>query len=207
MTYRLIGISGSSSSGKSTLANGLKTHFGDMCEIISMDDFHKQLPDYVELADGTKNYDHPDNLVWADFIEAIRKLKNGEIAQIPVYVKGWGENTGRVGYREVDPTNKIVVIEGYFLYHHPEVLDLLEHDNRYFLRLEEPVIRHRRNMAYANIEGFSDDGYFDHLMAAFREFIEPTKEHCPTENVIDASGTIDEVFIEFMSKAKLEAEV
>ena len=82
----VIGVAGGSGSGKTTVVGEIIRDFGhDQVTVIQHDSYYfdrRTVP--VEERAGI-NYDHPDALETALFVEHIRALKDGKNADVPSY--------------------------------------------------------------------------------------------------------------------------
>lgn len=194
---QLIGISGSSCSGKTTLTKALAEQYG--VTVISLDDFFKQIEDYARTADGEIDFDHPDNILWDEFVGVIESLQRGETAMVPIYEKGFGK--GRMGFKEVKPSD-IIVVEGYLLFHHPVARELFNKEDRVFLDLPSDLQRTRRVETYAFMG--LDASHAEIVMETFTRLVEPTKEFAG--EIIDASMSIEQVREAFLSRYRIGLE-
>ena len=81
----VIGIAGGTGSGKTTFTENLVEMFKDDVTVIHHDNYYNVL-DHLSYEERCKvNYDHPDSFDTALMIEHIKKLKNGETVEEPVY--------------------------------------------------------------------------------------------------------------------------
>jgi uridine kinase len=108
----IVGICGGSASGKTTLAKKLSKLFDCEVGILSLDNYYKNFSGMVEELSKV-NYDHPDSLDITFFIEHIEALKEGRKIEVPVYDY---ENHGRKKETKSLQVNKLLIIEGLFLY-------------------------------------------------------------------------------------------
>lgn len=187
---QIFGITGSSSSGKTTVCKRINEELG--LTVISLDDFFKNIDDYVRHPNGDIDFDHPDNILWDELFACLKQLSRGEDTLIPVYKKGFGPNTGRLGHTKITPTNKLI-IEGYLLFAIPEKVEILQEyiplHARIFLDVPKEVQRERRAEAY---DGFDNPDEFEKVYKVFEKLILPSKVH--VGNIVDAARSRDEVF-------------
>ena len=119
----IIGIAGGTGSGKSTFTKKLKKEFKDDVAVIYHDNYYRDQSD-IPLEERKKtNYDHPDALETDLLIEHIKRLRNGESIECPVYdytVHNRSDKTVRI-----DP-RKIILIEGILLLADPRLRSLLD---------------------------------------------------------------------------------
>lgn len=111
----IIGISGGSGSGKSTVSNGLQTHYKERLSVIHFDDYYKNIEPGQNIEDV--NFDHPDQLDRNVFKEHILALSRGEEISKPKYDFA---THSRVGYEKMLP-NDIILIDGLFALYDDEL--------------------------------------------------------------------------------------
>ena len=85
MDCLIIGVAGGTGSGKSTFTNRIKDEFGDRVTVIYYDNYYRAHDDIPFEERKLINYDHPDAFETDLFIEHLRKLRNGEPVECPVY--------------------------------------------------------------------------------------------------------------------------
>lgn len=151
----IVGISGGSASGKTTLAKKIAKEYNDKSIIISLDNYYKDYSDPA-IDKSTINYDEPASLDIDLFIEHLTDLKNGNPVEIPDYnfcTHSRLEKTIRV---EAFP---LIIVEGLFLFNigMPERAFNLKifvdapDDIRFIRRLERDV--HQRERSVDSIVG------------------------------------------------------
>lgn len=119
----IVGIAGGSASGKTTIVNLIKESFGDDIVVISHDSYYKKHDD-LSFDERTRlNYDHPSSFDTELMIEDIKKLKNNEEIDVPVYdytVHNRSDQTIHV------VPKKVIIIEGILILENPELRDLMD---------------------------------------------------------------------------------
>lgn len=123
MNTIIIGIAGGTGSGKTTLTQHLKEHFGSSVTVIGHDSYYK-------LQEGTtyeervlQNYDHPDAFDTDLLIQHLRELKEGRSIQCPVY--------SYVDYNRTDQTveifpTRVLIVEGVLIFQDPVLRELFD---------------------------------------------------------------------------------
>jgi uridine kinase len=112
-TFKIIGISGGSGAGKTTLANALLKHYQGTAMLISYDRYYKRME--------CGNYDIPESLDTELLLEHLRSLKSGQAVDLPIYDRFKNQRTSSVEWVGPKP---IIIVEGIFALHHSELLDL-----------------------------------------------------------------------------------
>jgi uridine kinase len=130
---KIIGISGGSGAGKTTLANALLKHYQGDAMILSYDRYYKTMP--------CGNYDIPKSLDTELLLEHLHLLKSGQAVDLPIYDRFKNQRTSAVERVESKP---IIIVEGIFALHYPELLDL--YHCKVFVETSSASVRFRRRM-------------------------------------------------------------
>jgi uridine kinase len=128
---KIIGISGGSGAGKTTLANALLQHYQGKAMLISYDRYYKRME--------CGNYDIPESLDTELLLEHLRSLKSGQSIDLPIYDRFKNQRISAVDWVEPKP---IIIVEGIFALHQPELLDL--YHCKVFVETSSDSIRFRR---------------------------------------------------------------
>lgn len=177
---KIIGITGGSGSGKTTIVRKIEEVISDFT-FIPQDNYYKSARDLLgEEVDNhniTKfNFDHPDAFDNALLIEHLKKLKNNEIIDMPQY--------DFVHHKRLDTTTKVkpaklIIFEGILVFSNKAVRNLLDlkifvdtpDDIRFIRRLRRDIIERGRT-----VESVIDQ-YLTTVRPGYYEFIEPTKRY------------------------------
>ena len=130
---KIIGISGGSGAGKTTLANALLDHYAGQALVISYDRYYKTMP--------CGNYDIPEALDTELLLEHLRLLKSGQAVELPIYDRLSNRRTAVWDTAESKP---IVIVEGIFALHHPELREL--YNGKVFVETSTDDVRYHRRM-------------------------------------------------------------
>lgn len=123
MNSIVIGFTGGTGSGKTTLAQRLNEVFKNNSVIIKQDSFYKDFPDKTFEERVQINYDHPDSFDMERFTDDVRRLKAGETIECPVY--NYAEYKRDKDTVMVEP-KRIIILEGLFLFENPALSDLID---------------------------------------------------------------------------------
>ncbi len=117
----LIGICGGSGSGKTTLAEDVAARFDAV--LLPFDAYYRDHGHLTPEERAVVNYDHPDSLDVALFVEHLRMLRDGHEIAMPVY--DFATHTRTEDLVMVSPTD-VIVVEGILLFSFAEIRELFE---------------------------------------------------------------------------------
>lgn len=114
----LIGVSGGSASGKTTVSSAIFKMIGIQdCVLISMDSYYKDLT-YIQIYNISEeeytslseyNYDHPDAYDFDLILEHLASILDGKEIQVPVYNF---TTSKRENYFQAVKPNNLIIFEG-----------------------------------------------------------------------------------------------
>jgi len=81
----VIGITGGTGSGKTTVAKKIQTHFKNRVLYILHDNYYRDQSKMTLDQRKKVNYDHPSSLETSLLVEHLKHLKNGKDVKIPLY--------------------------------------------------------------------------------------------------------------------------
>lgn len=155
MNSIVIGFTGGTGSGKTTLAQRLNEVFKNNSVIIKQDSYYKDFPDKSFEERVQINYDHPDSFDMERFTDDVRRLKAGETIECPVY--NYAEYKRDKDTVTVEP-KRIIILEGLFLFENPALSDLIDIkvfvDTDADVRILRRIIRDVKERAGASIPSF-----------------------------------------------------
>ena len=122
MNTIFIGIAGGTGSGKTTLTEHLKQHFGDDISVVHHDSYykHQDLP-FEERC--KQNYDHPDAFETDLMVKQLKELKSGKAIHCPVYSYADHQRTEET---ELILPSKVVIVEGILIFQDPTLREMLD---------------------------------------------------------------------------------
>ncbi|KAF2708831.1 uridine-cytidine kinase 2 [Pleomassaria siparia CBS 279.74] len=141
----IIGVAGSSGSGKTSLALAMVASLSlPWVVIMSMDSFYKPLtPEQSKAAFRNEfDFDSPEAIDFDLLVERLQDIKQGKVAEIPVYSF---EKHARVEQTTTIYSPHVLILEGIFALHDPRVLDLL--DLKIFAEADADLCLSRRQLA------------------------------------------------------------
>ncbi len=171
----IIGIAGGTGSGKTTLANKLKEHFGeDEAILVSHDNYYKRHDDMPFEERRRLNYDHPDAFDTELMLYQLKELKSGHCVQCPTYdytVHNRAEAT-----IPLSPA-PVILVEGILLFVDPALCDLF--DIKIFVDTDADERILRRILRDVNERGRTLDSVVEQYLTTVKPmheaFVEPSK--------------------------------
>jgi uridine kinase len=171
----IIGITGGTGSGKTTVVNQIVKHLPDneVC-VISQDSYYKAT-DNLSYEERTKiNFDHPRAIDFDLIVKHLKELKLFKTIEQPVYsfvTHNRTENTVKTHPK------KVIIVEGILIFNNEELRNLFDIKIFVHADTDERLIRRvRRDIAERgrNIDEVLNR-YQDTLKPMHQQFIEPTK--------------------------------
>lgn len=131
----LVGISGASCSGKSSLAACIHQQLPQISDVLELDGYYHSLERVLNIEHG---HDNPQSLDLARACDDIRQLKSGRVIDLPVY----DFEHHRVGsFRQCFP-RPLILIEGLFAFAYPPLC--AEFDLKLWIDSNEAIRKQRR---------------------------------------------------------------
>jgi uridine kinase len=192
----IIGISGGTGSGKTTVANRiLESVRADEIVFIQQDLYYRDLKDMPLDYRNAANFDHPDAVDNELLINHLKKLNAGESVELPIY--DFRTHSRLPATTRVDP-KPIVIVEGILIFAEPRLLEQMDikifvdtpDDLRFIRRLRRDIAERGRTL----------DSVIDQYIATVRpmhmQFVEPSKRFA---DVIIPEGGHNLVSIDLIS--------
>jgi uridine kinase len=174
----IIGITGGSASGKTLFLSRLMEQFktDDIC-LLSQDNYYRAIEDQTKDHNGIENFDLPGAIDDQAFAADVEKLRNGEIVSRVEYTFN---NSDKVPNMQYFHPRKILVVEGIFVFHFPEVAQLL--DLKIFIDAQDKIKLKRRIKRDNEERGYDlQDVMYRwkyHVKPTYEEYIRPHKKKC-----------------------------
>ncbi|WP_338596223.1 uridine kinase [Clostridium baratii] len=196
----LIGITGGTGSGKSTIADEIFNSFNEDCIAMIQQDAYYKDQKHLTMEERVKtNYDHPrafDNDLLIDHLKA---LMNGESIEKPIYdftVHTRADETTTVNPRD------IIIVEGILILEDPRIRELL--DIKVYVDTDADIRILRRMVRDIDERGRTVESVIEQYLSVVRpmhmQFTEPTKRYA---DIIVPEGGRNKVAIDILvSKIK-----
>lgn len=190
----VIGVSGGSASGKTTVANRIKEEFKDSVELLSHDFYYIPL-DHLLFEERLKlNFDHPDAFDTERLIHDIKQLKQLKEIERPVY--SYTEYTRLKETVKVNPA-KVIIVEGFMIFVNKELRDLM--DIKVFVDADADERLIRRIIRDVNERGRTLESvinqYTETVKPMHEQFVEPYKRYA---DLIIPRGGMNTVAIDML---------
>lgn len=174
MNVKLIGVTGGSGSGKSTVVRRIKERVPD-CLLIQQDNYYKSAPQVNNDNITAVNFDHPDAFDMDLMMRNLHDLKNGRATDLPQY--DFVTHSRKKEHIHVEP-KKLIIVDGLMVLYDERIRDLLDlklyvetpPDIRFIRRLLRDISERGRTMESVIKQ------YTEVVRPGHYNFIEPTKE-------------------------------
>ena len=175
MNTIFIGIAGGTDSGKTTLTEHLKQHFGDDISVVHHDSYYKyQDRPFEERC--KQNYDHPDAFETDLMVEQLKELKAGKAIRCPVYSYADHQRTEET---ELIQPSKVVIVEGILIFQDPRLREML--DIKIFVETDAAVRILRRALRDVRDRGRTLESvitqYLTTVKPMHEQFVEPSRKY------------------------------
>jgi len=174
----IIGITGGSASGKTLFLTRLMEQFDtdDIC-LLSQDNYYRPKHQQTKDENGIENFDLPGAIDDVAFATDVEKLRSGEIVTREEYTFN---NSDKIPHLLQFHPRKILVVEGIFVFHFPEVAKLL--DLKIFIDAQDKIKLKRRIKRDNEERGYDlQDVMYRwkyHVKPTYEEYIRPHKRNC-----------------------------
>lgn len=197
MNTIIIGIAGGTGSGKTTLTERLRDHFGqNEVSVINHDSYYKR-HDELPYAERCKlNYDHPDSFDTELMVQHLQALRRGEVVEVPVYNYAIHNRSDQTITVRPAP---VIIVEGILIFASPELCELM--DLKVFVDTDADVRILRRIVRDVKARGRTLDSvvtqYLTTVKPMHEQFVEPSKRKA---DLIVPEGGRNEVALDMLIK-------
>ena len=175
MNVKLIGITGGSGSGKSTVVKRIEA-LSSECLLIEQDNYYKSAPQVSKENITAVNFDHPDAFDMDLMLDNLMDLKKGKSVMMPQY--DFVTQSRKNEMVRLDP-KKIIILDGLMVLYDERIRNLLDlkiyvdtpADIRFIRRLKRDITERGRTMESVIKQ------YTEVVRPGHYNFIEPTKEY------------------------------
>lgn len=191
----VIGVSGGSGSGKTTVARAIFEHFSDhSILILEQDAYYKDQSDKTMEERLQTNYDHPLAFDTELLIDHLQRLMRYEPIEKPIY--DYKRHTRAKETLTIMPKD-VIILEGILIFDDPRLCDLM--DIKVFVDTDSDVRFIRRLKRDIEERGRTLQSVIEQYVSVVRpmhlQFIEPTKRYA---DIIIPEGGQNRVAIDLM---------
>lgn len=192
----IIGVTGGSGSGKSSVSNKILKQFGEPSVMLLQQDYYYKDQSHLSFEERLKtNYDHPFAFDNDLFISHIDALLSGEAIDKPVYDYAKHTRSDEVIHQE---PRDVIIIEGILILEDKRLRELMDikvyvdtdDDIRLARRIQRDVIERGRSVNSVI------EQYTTVVKPMFHQFIEPTKRYA---DIIVPEGGYNQVAIDLLA--------
>ena len=194
MEVLVIGIAGGTGSGKTTLTNNLKKHFGDKITVVYHDNYYKRHDEMTYEEICLLNYDSPQAFDTDMFVEHLKMLKNNQAIDCPVYDYTIHNRSDEIVH--ILP-QKVIIVEGILIFENKELCDLM--DIKVFVdtdadtRILRRAMRDMKERA-RSIESITQQ-YLTTVKPMHEKYVEPSKKNA---DIIVLEGGHNQVALDLL---------
>ena len=199
----IIGVSGGSGSGKTTVVQRVVDDLGsEQITVVQHDSYYRDRS-AVPLGERARlNYDHPDALDTSLLVKHLHELRAGRPVEIPVY--DFANHTRLANTVRIEP-RKVVIVEGMLILAERALRDLM--DIRVFVDADPDLRLVRRVERDVSERGRAIQSVFEQYLETVRpmhlEFVEPSRRWA---HIIIPEGGFNRVGVD-MLVAKIRATI
>ena len=162
-TY-IVGIAGGSASGKTTIVEQIRNHFGDRIQVIGHDCYYRAHDDMPFAQRCKLNYDHPDAFETDRMVRDVLQLKAGNSIQLPVY--DYADHNRSPETVTVQP-KPIIILEGILVLEAPQLRSLMD------LKVYVDTDADERIMRRISRDTLERGRSIDSIITQYRETVKP----------------------------------
>jgi len=172
----VIGISGGSGSGKSTIINEIVEHLGTKkIAVLHHDAYYRHRPE-LSFEERTKiNFDHPDSYDTHLLMKHLLKLITGVSVEVPIY--DFTQHLRDSKTKHIPP-RQILIIEGILVLSDPQLCEIMDlkifvdvpSDLRFIRRLDRDISERGRSFTSVT------EQYIETVRPMYKKFVEPSKQ-------------------------------
>ena len=175
MVRYIVGITGGSGVGKTTLIKLLSREFEGKVSTISLDNYYYPVEQQKRDENGIVNFDLPTALNTKELENDIRKLLKGERLEQAVYGFNNPEHEKTIAY--IEP-KELLIVEGLYVMSYPFLREILDYS--VYLMVDEKTQLERRLKRDANERNYSKKDVLyqweNHVLPSYLADIEPFKK-------------------------------
>ena len=174
MKNYLIGISGGSGAGKTTIVKSLVDHYQNKAAVLELDSYYKDFSDLTFDDRERINFDHPKSFDYKLLETHINFLLKNEKIKSPIY--DYKKHKRKKLSKTICP-NKLIFVEGTLIFYFKEIVKFMS--LKIFIQAKEKVRfarRLNRDIIYrARTEKSIHKQYHETVKPMYDEYVRPLK--------------------------------
>lgn len=192
----IIGVTGGSGSGKTTVSKAIYNQLhGQAIQIITQDTYYNDQDDMTMAERKAVNYDHPLAFDTDLLIEQLADLRNNKAIEMPVY--DYTQYTRSAETVHVEPQD-VIILEGILILDDEHLRDLM--DIKVYVDTDDDIRIIRRIKRDMAERGRTLDSVINQYLATvkpmYHQFVEPTKRYA---DIIVPEGGENRVAIDILT--------
>lgn len=197
MVRFIVGITGGSGVGKTTLINLLYKEFNGKVSTFSLDNYYLPKEKQAKDENDVINFDLPTALNAVDLERDIKLLIKGETIEQPVYGFNNPKNEKAVQY--IEP-RELLIVEGLYVMYYPFLRESLDYS--VYLTVNKDLQLERRLKRDMNERNYTREDILyqwnNHVMPSYDAHVRPFKKHA--DLIITNNTTFDDNIHILMAK-------
>lgn len=175
MVRYIVGITGGSGAGKTTLINLLYREFEGKVSTISLDNYYYPIEQQIKDENGIVNFDLPSALNSNDLERDVHKVVNGGRLEQAVY--GFNNPGNKKEITLIEP-NELLIVEGLYVMYYPFLRDIIDYS--VYLTVDKTLQLERRLKRDMDERNYSREDIMyqwkNHVLPSYANHVEPFKK-------------------------------
>lgn len=185
----IVGITGGSGVGKTTLIDTLREEFDGKVATFSLDNYYRPKAEQKRDENGVVNFDLPTALDTQKMESDLKKLISGETIQQAIYNFNNPKNEQEM--HEIAP-EQLLIVEGLFVMHYPFIRELINYS--VFLSVDPDIQLERRLLRDVEERNYTKEDVIyqweNHVLPSHQNYVLPYKKDA--DLVITNNSSFDE---------------
>lgn len=185
----VVGITGGSGVGKTTLIDHLNTSFEGRVTTFSLDNYYRPKSEQAKDENGVINFDLPTALDTTQMKADFDKLRKGEPIQQSVYQ--FNNPSSEEAFEVIEP-RQLLIVEGLFVMHYDFIKTYLDYS--VYLSVDRELQLERRLLRDVEERNYSKDDvlyqWHNHVLPSYENYVLPYKSD--SDLIITNNESFDE---------------
>lgn len=173
----IVGITGGSGVGKTTLINMLYQEFNEKVATFSLDNYYLPKEEQALDENGVINFDLPTSLNTINLKKDIEKLLAGNTIEQPIYGFNNPTSNSNKQVQQIEP-KELLIVEGLFVMHYPFLRNKLDYS--VYLTVDKKLQLERRLKRDMTERNYSKEDILyqwnNHVIPSYDNYVLPYKQ-------------------------------